>query len=137
MPEGMQDPSTPNRRGRRNPELLAEVQQPEMDMDDGALNDAGGDQSPEEMPLLYPGDIMLAKASITMDVAGQEAWFTYGVQTRVQPHESEEDAFMRVGATITTRVLDLASAAEVEIEEEIRRQREAARRRPIAPQQNR
>lgn len=135
MPEGMQDPGAPSRRGRRRPELLNDVEANDQDedvmaMDDSQLTDAG-EQAPEELPTLYPGDIMLAKASITIDVAGQEAWFTYGIQSRLQPHEDEEMGFMRIAATVTNRVLDLAAAAEEEVQQEIERQRRARQSRPI------
>lgn len=132
MPEGQGDP--PVRRGRRRPELIEQMAEPdelpEVEMDDAQLGDAGISE-PDELPVLLPGDIVLAKSSVSLDINGQEAWFTYGVQTRVQPGEDEENTFMRVGAVVNTRVLDLAAAAEEEIGREIERKREEARRQPI------
>lgn len=133
MPEGR---DTPNRRGRRKPELLAQEvdEQPEMAMD-SAVDDAGQPQ-PEDMPLLLPGDIVLAKSSIEMTVGGAESWFTYGVQTRIQPDEDEERAFGRVAAVVNTRVIDLAADAEDQIAIETARREEEARKRPIRPRRN-
>lgn len=129
MPEGR---DTPNRRGRRNPALLAQeeqTEQPDVAMD-MALDDAGQAQ-PDDPPLLLPGDIVLAKSSIEMTVGGAESWFTYGVQTRIQPGEDEERAFGRVAAVVNTRVIDLAADAEDQIEQEAVRRREEERNRPI------
>lgn len=141
------DPGVSARRGRRSAEAAQELAEAEarrladeQDQMDRGMNDSiipgAGEFDPDEPPVLYPGDIMMAKSSISMEVAGQEAWFTVGAQTRVQPHETEEDTFMRLGSSVTERVLDLAAASEREIYEEIERQRKEAQRRPIQPRRN-
>lgn len=149
MPEGGGRGPGPSRRGQRKPELLAPPEKqddPGDGGDDSQTYDEGvpydgledmqqlaGEQDPDELPLLYSGDVVMGRASVSMQIYGQESWFSWGVSSRIQPNESEEDAFIRIGTSITMRILDLADAAENEIGKYIERQREAERNRKIRP----
>lgn len=143
----------PAQRGRRDPEVAARIAQnrpvpgrnrqaPEeqppasialpdvplaepIDVDE--LNDAG--EYGEDLPMLFPGDVVMAKVVHTVEIEGLESWFTYGVQSRVQPDENEEEAFARVCTVANSRVLDFISDAEDRIAEE------TARRQAIAAAQ--
>lgn len=132
MADGPQDPAARATRGRRRPELLEQTEVPEMPMDgEGNMTEADGEFQPEELPALFPGDIIMARASVQLPVAGAESWFSYGVQSRLQPGETEEESFWRLGSVVNTRVLDLAAAAETEILSELERRKVAARNRRI------
>lgn len=80
----------------------------------------------EDLPMLFPGDVVLAKVVHTTVIDGLESWFTYGVQSRVQPDESEDDAFARVCTVANSRVIDLIVDANDRIEAETQRRAELA-----------
>jgi hypothetical protein len=158
VPEG-----PPNRRGRRNPSLAAELaaaqriaQQKEQGVvrrrdpepedeqyDEPAMEPVetdllpDGELPPDELPMLYPGDIVIARRSSSTEIDGTEHWFSYGVSTRVQPHENEEDTFGRVLEVVNTRVEDIIDEATETIQRNIERRREEERRRPIQPTRGR
>lgn len=154
MPEGGGRGPGPSRRGQRKPELLQQQPEVQDELDDrgddsqtydegvpyDSLEDAqqlAGEQGPDDLPLLYTGDVVMGRASVSMQIHAQEAWFSWGVSSRIQPNESEEDAFIRIASAISMRILDLADGAEQEIGKYIERQREAERNRKIRPRQNR
>lgn len=129
----------PAQRGRRDPEVARRIREnrpaqdappasialPEVPMaepiDPEELNDSG--EWNEDLPMLFPGDVVMAKVVHTVEIEGLESWFTYGIQSRVQPDESEEDAFTRVCTVANSRVLDLVTDAEYRIAEETERRR--------------
>lgn len=125
-------PPANNTRGRRSPEVAAQIaanrQQADeaptgdllpsrIELDEPDLGDAG-QYDPEDLPMLYPGDIVIAKVVHSTEIGGAESWFTYGVQSRVQPEEDEEAAFARVCAVANGRVLEMIVDAEERIADE-------------------
>lgn len=110
-------PEGPNpghaRRGRRNPEIAQalEAEQIEPAPDVELMLDDAGQEGPNDGILVLPGDVVMAKASISVDILGKEAWFSYGLQTRAMEDEEESDVFERAGSVVNTRVLDLAEDA--------------------------
>jgi membrane carboxypeptidase/penicillin-binding protein len=147
-------PDTPNRRGRRNPGLAAElaaaqrvqatqsqqgVQQlpdpdegyyDEQEQQEGAPH---GYEEGEELPVLYPGDDIKVSRSSETQIDGTNHWFGCEARTTVQPHEGEEDAFARVYEVVTTRVEDMIDAAQETVRDGIARRRQEERRRRIEP----
>lgn len=112
MPEGP-NPG-PARRGRRDPQIAEAIQQ--IPHDEGLMQEAG-DAQPEGMVGLFADDIVVAKVVHTVQFDGQDSWFTYGLSTRVQPGETEEEVYDRVSEIVNTRVLYMAAEAEDMINE--------------------
>lgn len=151
MPEGFADPSAPNTRGRRDPHVAAQIaasrqaeqqyeeNMPEMAFEPGseAFIDAGDAQPDDFDGLLQDGDIIMAKRTSEVDIDGNNHYFTFGVQTRVQPDETVIDAYGRVIGLVNQGVVDLAAESEEGIQAENERRLEEARRRPISPRRNR
>ena len=105
-PEGFDD--APVARGRRDPEL-AHALEAEYDSD-------AGEDSEVDIVGLLPGDGIIAKVTLAGQTPVGDAWFTYGVQSRVSDQESEEGAFNRVMDVVNTRVIDLANDAIARVE---------------------
>lgn len=145
------------RRGRRDPEVAQRIRQrrPAQETPPGEIEvfpaaplenaeddlQGEGEFNPEDLPMLLPGDVVLAKVTHSAIIDESESWFSYGAQSRVQPYETEEDAFARVCAVSNGRALDLIRDAEERVaeEKELRAAEEAARaaaraRQPIRPQ---
>ena len=114
------------RRGRRQPAITAAMEQETM-LDDVA------DQPMGEQPMVFPGDIIAVKVTAQIEAGGQDSWFTYGLQSHIQPDESEEEAFLRAASVVNTRVIDLAYDAE----ERITQARQDFNSRRINPQPRR
>lgn len=155
MPEGggrgeprPRNASTASTRGRRNPALLAQQappdpqdggddNEPALDDLDGGADDreamlaGAGEQLPEDLPILFAGDVVMGKASVSTKIMGMEHWFTWGISSRVQPGEDAEDAFMRVGAQVSESVMDLMASMEVNLIREESDRQERERNRPI------
>lgn len=121
-----------NTRGRRDPDVAAQIAAGRQRLDEAPttdllparieleepdMNDVG-QFAPEDLPMLYPGDIVIAKVVHTTEIGGAESWFTYGCQSRVQPDETEEEAFSRVCAVANGRVLEMIVDAEERIADE-------------------
>jgi len=122
MPEGFDHSEPPVARGRRSPELALELEAEQM-------RDAGED--PEvDIVGLYPGDSILAKVTLAGQTPIGDGWFTYGVQSRVDPNESELEAFSRVMDVVNTRVMDLADDAIERLEQRNARPQGRARINP-------
>ena len=100
MPSEGFDPSNAAvARGRRDPELAHALEVEN-------LEDAGQDGEIDVVGLL-PGDGIIAKVTLAGQTPIGDAWYTYGVQSRVADGEDEEDAFMRVMDVVNTRVMQL------------------------------
>lgn len=117
----MTTPSGPVRAGRRDPRIRQRLTQdrPEgvvtrVDEDEVApepvfeadvqVDDEG--ESAGTYGLVLEGDIVAAKSSVqSLDADGREVWHTFGVQTRVQPGEEDEDALVRAIALANEYVL--------------------------------
>lgn len=112
MPEGP-NPG-PSRRGRRDPQLAAAL---DVVMEDGDLIEETGEEGPDEEVLLLPGDVIAMKVTHQVTFDGHDSWIAYGVQSRVQDGESEEEAFGRVNLVVNTRVLDAAADAYEKVSE--------------------
>lgn len=123
MPEGFDPSDAPVARGRRDPELMRALEQEDL------LGDAGeGENAAQTFIGLAPGDVVMAKVTHAVTRRdGGDSWFSYGVQSRVLDHETEEDAYMRVASVVNTRVLDLGDDAEQRIDEIIAANNERAR----------
>lgn len=97
-------PHGPARRGRRDPQLAEELA-----LDPSLLSD-DDDQQPEQV-FIYEGDIVACKITREVEIVPKHSsFFSYGVTTRVQPGESEEDVFIRVANTCHERVGQLVDA---------------------------
>lgn len=120
----MPDPGHgPSRRGRKDPELAAELA-----LDPDSLTDPD-DQQPEEL-LVFDGDIVTCKITREVEIVPKHSdFYSYGVTTRVQPGETEEDVFVRAANTVWERVNQLVEVAESAYEREL----EERRTRPITP----
>lgn len=94
------------------------------------LADAG-QAEPDELPMLYPGDIMVCKLSSSFDVAGKEQWVTFGLQSRLRPGESENDLFSRITSGVLLGLEDITDATEEQLWADRARRVEAERNRPI------
>jgi hypothetical protein len=87
------------------------------DGDDGIIEidprELTGDDmgDPEEFPMLLPGDVVYARVHHPVRFDDDPSNFTYGVAARVQPGESEDDAFERIEPIVNTRALQLAQRA--------------------------
>lgn len=127
MPEGFTPEEAPTRRGRRDPELAARLEE------DDLLADAG-QSSDQTFVGLAAGDTIYGKVTFAANTPLGEAWYTFGAQSQVLASETEEDAFNRLSSVITEHTLDLASDFETSLNEQIAAQREQARTRRI-PQQ--
>lgn len=122
------DPGQPQRRGRRDPELAARLA---LDpTGDDAFVDAGEEGPEGGNEMVIDGDVVVAKVTHSVEFDGQPSWFTYGLQSRVLPGETEEDTFVRVATVVNTRVLDLAADAEDRIAALRGRNAREARRLP-------
>lgn len=66
---------------------------------------------PEEFPMLLPGDVVYARVHHPVRFDDDPSNFTYGVAARVQPGETEDDAFERIEPIVNTRALQLAQRA--------------------------
>lgn len=122
----------PARRGRRNPDLaeqMAQLQSENMTVDGLPIDmELGEDQETPEPQYVFEGDVVTAKVTHEVEIVPRHtSFFSYGVTTRVQPGESEEDVFVRVANTVHERVGQLVEAAEQAYAEEI----EARNSRPI------
>lgn len=102
---------------------------PENEME-SQLADAG-QAEPDELPMLYPGDIMVCKLSSSFDVAGKEQWVTFGLQSRLRPGESENDLFSRITSGVLLGLEDITDATEEQLWADRARRVEAERNRPI------
>lgn len=91
---------------------------------------AGDLYNPDDPLLLLPGDIIYGKVTHAIRFDEDPSYFTYGVATRVQDGELEEEAFDRVSTIVNERSLDLAYAAEEPVGELVERV-EAKRRERI------
>lgn len=99
----------PARRGRRDPELAEQLAQLPLDPND--LRDEGDDDSQPQF--VFDGDIITAKITHEVEIVPKHSsFFSYGMTTRVQPGETEEDVFVRVANTVHERVGLLVEAAE-------------------------
>lgn len=122
MPEGFDPSDAPVRRGRRDPELAMQLEA------ENQLGDPdGGDTDEQAFIGLAPGDIVMAKVThaFTRNDGG-DSWFSYGVQSRVLDHETEEDTYLRVATVANQRVLDLADDSEERIADMIEAHRSQA-----------
>ena len=101
----------PPRRGSRDPELARAMSRENVvvQVDDDALGDDANPAIELSYPALLEGDVVVAKVTTEIVVGEDRAWVSYGVQSSVQTGESEEDAFMRIGSVVNTRVIDQAS----------------------------
>lgn len=133
MAEGFDPSEAPTARGRRNPQIAEALL-----ADDDNL--AGAGESTDQAYFgLIPGDMVMAKVTFAADTQVGDAWYTYGVQTRVLDNETEEAAFERVAETVNGRVLHLADdfverlATAIEGQQE--QARETARTNRIVPRQ--
>ena len=108
MTEGFDTSDAPVARGRRDPELAHALEAEE-------LADAGEDGETDFVGLL-PGDGIIAKVTLAGQTPIGDAWFTYGVQSRVADAESEEEAFFRVMDVVNTRVMQMGQDAIERIE---------------------
>ena len=108
MAEGFDPSDAPVARGRRDPELAHALEAE-------GFEDAGQDVEVDIVGLL-PGDGIIAKVTLAGQTPLGDAWFTYGVQSRVADSESEEDAFVRVMDVVNTRVMNLGQDAIERIE---------------------
>ena len=112
------------RRGRRDPELAMQLQAQTPD----AMQDYGGHDEDADFIGLVAGDSVMAKVTIAGQTPLGDGWFTYAATSHVLNGETEEDAYMRVGDVVNTRVIDLANDA-VERLNEITQQAQQGRRR--------
>lgn len=104
------------RRGRRDPNLAAEIAlQPQVEIE-SQLNDQG-ELAPEPPTVLFPGDVLALKATVQITSGDQDSWFTVGIQAHVQPWETGDDTFLRVAPEIKENVLALVYDAEEAIAE--------------------
>lgn len=117
---------TPARRRRQAP-----PPPPEEVSTDLATDDQEG-QTPDTY-FVVEGDVVMAKVVHTLDIDGQDAWVTYGLQTRALEGESEEDVFVRVSSIVNTRVLDLAEDAALRVQEIAERRKAERRQGRIVP----
>lgn len=107
----------PSRRGRRDPELAAELA-----LDPDTLRD--DDEQEPESPFLIAGDIVTCKITREVEIVPKYSnFYSYGVTTRVQPGEAEEDVFVRVANTVHERVNQLVEADEVAYQAELTERR--------------
>lgn len=81
-----------------------------IEVDRGELTDAD-EEDPEDFPLLLPGDVVYAKVHHPVRFDDDPSNFTYGIATRVQEGEAEEDAFNRVETIVNNRALHMAQRA--------------------------
>lgn len=101
----------PARRGRRDPRLAAEIA---LDAQAGLPDET--ESEPEQ--LLFDGDVVGCK--ITHEIAhstGRSAttsFVTYSATTRVQPEETDNDAYVRVGNAVLGAVGELMVHAEAQ-----------------------
>lgn len=84
-------------------------------MDGTDLVDPGEPHIEDE--LVFAGDILTGKLTLTVKIDDSDAWATYGLQTRVGPEESERDAFIRVATVVNGRTIDLAMDAVQRVRE--------------------
>lgn len=77
------------------------------------LENLVGDEEDElnQLLLLSPGDVVYAKVHHPVRFDNDPSNFTYGIATRIQDGETEDEAFERVSIITNTRALDLAKAA--------------------------
>lgn len=109
----------PSKRGRRDPELAAELAL------DPATFDEDGEANPEP-PLVYEGDVVTCKITREVEIAkGYSTFLSYGVTTRVQPNEDEESVFVRTANTCHIRVGQLVEAEEEAYQAELEERRNA------------
>lgn len=99
----------PARRGRRDPDLAQRMLENDLPGEDGNHLEDYGDAADVSFVGLMPGDIVVAKAAISGKTpTGDEAWFTWGVQSHVAPTETEADAAERISTIVNQRVMELA-----------------------------
>lgn len=111
--------------------------QPVVDVDDPAEYLSSPDESsPDPLPVLFEGDIVFAKITHTIEIDGQPSWFAYGIQSRVGPGESADEAYGRVAGEVNQRVLDMAVEAteivegvRVELEDKLAKSHQTTTRR--------
>lgn len=114
----------PARRGRKDPALLEEIG---MDMNEAAA--AEGEDQPVDV-FLVDGDIVTCKITREVEIVPKHSdFYSYGITTRAQPGESEEDVFLRLANPVWQRVNQLVEVAEEEYAAEV----EARRNAPINP----
>src|SRR4028119_1439147 len=106
MSEGFDPAAVPVRKGRRDPALAQQLERRErhdvVPLDDlnpeyteeSQLGDDQGPQEYDQLPDLLPGDVVACKVTHEIPILGgkESSWFTYGIQSRIQPGEEEEDA---------------------------------------------
>lgn len=116
-------------RGRRSPQL-----QSQLDADLSLQDETDGVDEPEEYQLL-DGDSLMSKITLGPEASGiNDAWVTYGVQTRVVAGETEEAAFTRLATITTNRAIDQMHAVEQVLIEEKQARAEALRQTRITRQ---
>ena len=114
----------PVRRGSRDPELALR-----MGLDPQEGNNVQAEEPEPEFEMVGPGDVLFAKSSICLEVAGHEAWSTYGAYIKVRPGETEEEANNRLVVDVNVRLLEHHEDLEARVLEI----EEARRNAPIVP----
>ena len=114
----------PVRRGRRDPEMAMAM---------GLEPQNGNYEQPAEpepeFEMVSTDDVLFAKSSICLPVAGHESWSTYGAYIKVRPGETEEDANNRLVVDVNVRLLE----AHEDLEARVLEMEEARRNAPIVP----
>lgn len=124
------DPNIPTRRGRRDPELQAQLDAEGTMLGDDQ-NMVGEDQG--EAPgvadyALMPGDVVMAKTTLAYPTATGDAWSTFGAQTHVMQGETVDDTFERLSVIVNSGVIELSKDAVDRVAEEAQPQRITPRR---------
>jgi hypothetical protein len=89
--------------------IIADGDEGTIEIDRGEITDEVAD--PEDFPMLLPGDVVYAKVHHPVRFDDDPSNFSYGVASRVQPEETEEDAFERIEPIVNTRSLQMAQRA--------------------------
>lgn len=129
------DLENPARRGRRDPDarrrMEAEAHLMDVGNDEQDLSDYGDTQQQISFVGLMPGDTVMAKTAIQTQSVEGEMWSTYGVITKIDDGETEQQAASRALDVVNTRVIELAEDAHERLAERAEQLREEQRSRRL------